>query len=395
MFVFSSAPHPASLQQYIQAFPQQANAAGAPATSQAQTAAETVLESAYLIEELVTVDLSNFYIGGEFAVGDTVYVFDPPYIQDSANRIWFEGNWIYPKKIRVYARTWPVLKEMGVYYRDKDGVYTDLSDYVNETGNTTIDVGVERSSPIGTTQGIAQQAIQSHNQPPQVFIDLDMQSKAILSVNNLRLDLEATNPAASDGPDDYPQGFSIQNLSSATGWPHATGWVETWIESTSRAYQVVRGKGGAVTYERYWASSTTWTNWRLVHSQSHHSINATGYSLTATNTFEAAHTLTITDYPTSSFNARTTAQAQCSASYSGASFLARIDVQISLDGGSTWNGGPNPRQSGSSSWNAALASSWSRSGTVTGSIQARTRAYASQLCGYDEMSLTCVVEPDY
>ncbi len=138
--------------------------------SQAQTAAEAVLTELFNIDELITLDLSNFFVSGDFSVGDTIYVYHPPRIVDTDNEVAWMGGVAFPKAIRVFASTWPVRKGMGLYYRDKDGNYTDLSPYVNETGVATIDVGVQRSSPIGTAQGTAQTAINMQNLPPQVSL---------------------------------------------------------------------------------------------------------------------------------------------------------------------------------------------------------------------------------
>jgi hypothetical protein len=211
------------------------------------------------------------------------------------------------------------------------------------------------------------------------------------SVDNLYLIDQGTNPSVSSGPSSYPEGYSFNILSSATGWPITTGTVETFRYQESRAWQIVRAKSGFISYIRYWASSTTWSNWILTAARVHGGATGSSYTLTATNTFETAYTLTITDYPTSNFQARVNAHGSCSAVYSGATYLARMDLQISLDGGSTWAGSGGPRQSGNSGWNVALSSGYARSGPVTGSIQARIRGYASQLATYDELSITMTV----
>lgn len=225
---------------------------------------------------------------------------------------------------------------------------------------------------------------------------IDMNGNNIINAGMVQADRvdyldQGSNPSISDGPNDYPDGFTINTLSSASGWPIATGWVETWRYDDARAYQVVRSKTGGAAYERYWASASTWSNWRLVSARVHGGATGSSTALTAINTFQPVYTLTITDYPTSSFDARVNAQGSCSAVYSGTSFLARVDLQISLDGGSTWAGSGNPRQSGNSGWNAALSAGYARSGSVTGSIQARLRGYASQLCTYDELSIVMTI----
>lgn len=136
--------------------------------SQAQDAAEAALLSFYDIDELVTLDLSEFYISGDFEVGDTIWVYHPPKIVNTANQIPWKGGVAFPEAIRVFARSTPIRRGKGIYYRSKDAEYTNLSPYVNESGAATIDVGVKKSSPIGTAQGIATTALNAHNQAPNI-----------------------------------------------------------------------------------------------------------------------------------------------------------------------------------------------------------------------------------
>ena len=86
--------------------------------------------------------------------GDWVYVHDiTAGLYDTSNQVQFRGNTISPVKLRVQGTTWPIMQDMGVYYRDLNGVYTDLTQYVlYDTSDTIIDVGV---SALGTSTDVS------------------------------------------------------------------------------------------------------------------------------------------------------------------------------------------------------------------------------------------------
>jgi hypothetical protein len=93
--------------------------------------------------QAVTLKSDGYEVDGSFAVGDTVYVFDPVQgLADATNEVTFRGRTINPAAIRVVGISWPVTEGMGVYHRDLNGVWADLTDLaVFETGATTLDVG--------------------------------------------------------------------------------------------------------------------------------------------------------------------------------------------------------------------------------------------------------------
>jgi len=82
-------------------------------------------------------------INGEYNTGDYVYVYDPDIdFVDETNEVEYRGQTIHPVSIRVLGITFPISAGAGVYHRDKDGNYTDLSGYVEyDTGEATIEVG--------------------------------------------------------------------------------------------------------------------------------------------------------------------------------------------------------------------------------------------------------------
>lgn len=86
---------------------------------------------------------AEYDIKGEFSVGDSVWVFDPDAgLVNNSNEITYRGQRINPISLQVVESAWPVTDKMTVAYRDKNGVWTDLTDYVQfETGAVTLAVG--------------------------------------------------------------------------------------------------------------------------------------------------------------------------------------------------------------------------------------------------------------
>ena len=115
--------------------------------------AEAYLNEYNKIQKTLNVGLEDYDISGDIGVGDIIYVYDPDVgFEDTSvdaaleNRdrfeITYQGQILHPIKIRVMGLSFPISDDMGVFYRDKDGVYTDLTDYVVfETGITQIEVG--------------------------------------------------------------------------------------------------------------------------------------------------------------------------------------------------------------------------------------------------------------
>lgn len=115
--------------------------------------AEAYLNEYNKIQKTLNVGLEDYDISGDIDVGDIIYVYDPDVgFEDTAtdaaleNRdrfeITYQGQILHPIKIRVMGLSFPISDDMGVFYRDKDGNYTDLTDYiVFETGITQIEVG--------------------------------------------------------------------------------------------------------------------------------------------------------------------------------------------------------------------------------------------------------------
>lgn len=79
---------------------------------------DSELSDRVVVDEL-EVDTDHFeLVGGNFAVGDFFYVYDPETgVVDYANEVIFRGEPIWPKKIRLLSASWPLTFGMGVYYR--------------------------------------------------------------------------------------------------------------------------------------------------------------------------------------------------------------------------------------------------------------------------------------
>lgn len=97
------------------------------------------------LRQAVSLSTDTYDIGRDVVPGDYIYVYDEiAGLVDTANEVFYRGSVLHPIILRVYAYNWPIQRPMGVYYRDKDGAYTDLSEHVEyEDGATTYEVGAK------------------------------------------------------------------------------------------------------------------------------------------------------------------------------------------------------------------------------------------------------------
>lgn len=85
---------------------------------------------------------------GDLRIGDAFWAFDPPAFVDTSNEVWFRGEPINPKKLRLIAASWPLRPGMGVYYRPPLAAPTaaddwmDLSSYIQWEDNSRGRLGV-------------------------------------------------------------------------------------------------------------------------------------------------------------------------------------------------------------------------------------------------------------
>ena len=111
-----------------------------------QVQADAALETAGLPRREVTVEGTRYDLGLISPVGSYVWLFAPPMIMDTSNRVQFRGRACYPQLIRLMGMSWPVTVGCGVYLRtmdDAEGVtWVDLTDYVAwESGDVRLEVG--------------------------------------------------------------------------------------------------------------------------------------------------------------------------------------------------------------------------------------------------------------
>ena len=79
---------------------------------------------------------------GDWQVGDAYFVYDPPAFVDTTNEIFFRGDTIWPKKMRLIQADWTIRERMGVYFRSPEAtpVWTDLTPYVDEELSDSIGI---------------------------------------------------------------------------------------------------------------------------------------------------------------------------------------------------------------------------------------------------------------
>jgi hypothetical protein len=108
--------------------------------------AATLVASAQTLRQEISLSTDEYDIERDVNVGDYIWVYDPDAnLVDMTNQVWYGGGWVFPTKVRVLASTWPIEMGMTVGYRDLNGVWTDLTEYVNfENPGVTFEVGAKR-----------------------------------------------------------------------------------------------------------------------------------------------------------------------------------------------------------------------------------------------------------
>jgi hypothetical protein len=96
-----------------------------------------------LNRELILSTQDYEIVGEDFQLGDTVWGYDElAALEDLTYQVEYRGRFFNPTKIRIVGYTYPITRDYGVYYRDKDGNITDLTKYVAfEEGSVEINVG--------------------------------------------------------------------------------------------------------------------------------------------------------------------------------------------------------------------------------------------------------------
>lgn len=119
----------------------------------AATLAANLVAAGEVLRNQVTLSSDEFDITRDVIVGDYIYVYnEDSNMVDTTNPVHYRGTIIYPIKLRVLGITWPLERGMGVWYRDKNGAWTDLTNYVvYEAPGASFEVGAA-SQPMLTKQ---------------------------------------------------------------------------------------------------------------------------------------------------------------------------------------------------------------------------------------------------
>ena len=123
------------------------------ATDQLNSRAQLMLTELSRVKKVLNLDLEQYEVSGDMKTGDFIFAFDPDigFVDTSSEataesrnlyEVTFRGQVITPIKVRVIGLTFPITNGMGVYFRDKDGNYTDLTQYVQfESGSAQVELG--------------------------------------------------------------------------------------------------------------------------------------------------------------------------------------------------------------------------------------------------------------
>lgn len=112
-------------------------------TTNAEVRAELQLSRFTSTRNALTLSTSDYDVHGSFVVGDRVWVHDPDSgLVDTSTEITFRGVRLNPIKLQVTETSWAITSGYTVAYRTADGVWIDLTDYVEFETDTTSTVTV-------------------------------------------------------------------------------------------------------------------------------------------------------------------------------------------------------------------------------------------------------------
>lgn len=112
-------------------------------TPLADTRAELALRAVIDKNRSLTLSADDYDFHGTFQPGDYVWVYDPDRnLYDTANEVVIRGVRINPIKLQVTEADWSICEGYTVAYRDANGNWTDLTDYVHWDEETPVKVVV-------------------------------------------------------------------------------------------------------------------------------------------------------------------------------------------------------------------------------------------------------------
>lgn len=100
------------------------------------------------IDQHLTCTTDTFCAMADVRNGSTIFAYDPDRnIYDTANQVHYDGDLVFPKSLRVQGIEMNVCDGMGVLFRNRDGLYTDLSDHVAwEQPGARLEVGAPQAT---------------------------------------------------------------------------------------------------------------------------------------------------------------------------------------------------------------------------------------------------------
>ena len=113
------------------------------ASGEAATIATTQLGRFTSVDGAITASTSHEHARALVEAGDSIYAWYPAgRLSDTDNETQHRGRILNPPILQVYEITWPLREGRSVWYRDLDGVYTDLTPHVIfEASDTVLRVG--------------------------------------------------------------------------------------------------------------------------------------------------------------------------------------------------------------------------------------------------------------
>ncbi|MER5715710.1 fibronectin type III domain-containing protein [Streptomyces sp. NPDC002132] len=113
------------------------------ASGNAATRAQLQLSRYTSTRNALTLSTADYDVHGSFVVGDRVWVYDPDSgLVDTSTEVMFRGMRINPIKLQVTETNWAITAGYSVGYRTGNGVWIDLTDYVEFETDTTSTVTV-------------------------------------------------------------------------------------------------------------------------------------------------------------------------------------------------------------------------------------------------------------
>jgi hypothetical protein len=101
-------------------------------TGNAEDRAQLQLNRFSSSRKSLSLSADDYDVHGTFEVGDYIWVYDPDAgLVDTNNEIEFRGERLNPIKLQVHETSWSITNGYSIGYRDRNGVWYDLTDYID------------------------------------------------------------------------------------------------------------------------------------------------------------------------------------------------------------------------------------------------------------------------